>query len=152
MNTFLLILCTQEADEAQAAFEDYAPLKSKLGKNHPDPLVQSASLAAVAPPDVSYKLNLPKHIIYDGLLSSAQLETVIYACQNHEKFLHGGVRKGFFLGDGAGVGKGRQLAAMILESIMLGRQKHIWLSALADLKDDARRDLVSSFISYNTVL
>ena len=122
----------------------------KLGKNHPDPLVQSASLAAVEPPEVYYKLNLPKQIMDDGLLSSAQLETVIYACQNHEKFLHGNYRKGFFLGDGAGVGKGRQLSAIILENFIQGRKKHIWLSALADLQFDARRDLVTTI--YVTLL
>jgi hypothetical protein len=49
---------------------------------------------------------------------------------------------GFFLGDGAGVGKGRQLAGTILENWNCGRKKHIWLSVSADLKLDAERDLV----------
>jgi len=49
---------------------------------------------------------------------------------------------GFFLGDGAGVGKGRQLAGIIYENWLNGRKKHIWLSASSDLSFDARRDLV----------
>lgn len=82
---------------------------------HPDPLVQSASMAAVDPPLITYKLHLPRRIIINGLLSSPQLETVVYASQRFEQFLTGSTfpyRKGFFLGDGAGVGKGRQLAGM----------------------------------------
>ena len=114
----------------------------KIGKQHPDPLVQSASLAAVPPPDIYHQLLLPVNIIEEGLLSSAQLETVYYACQNHDKFLSTKCRKGFFLGDGAGVGKGRQIAAIVLENWYRGRKKHVWFSALGDLEEDARRDLV----------
>jgi len=40
----------------------------------------------------------------------------------------GVTRRGFFIGDGAGVGKGRQLAGTILENWLHGRTKHIWLS------------------------
>jgi hypothetical protein len=48
---------------------------------------------------------------------------------------------GFFLGDGAGVGKGRQLAGMILENWSMGRRRHVWLSVSSDLYLDALRDL-----------
>lgn len=51
------------------------------------------------------------------------------------------IRKGFFLGDGAGVGKGRQLAGIIYENFLQGRRRHIWISVSADLHLDARRDL-----------
>ena len=43
-------------------------------------------------------------------LSSLQLEGVLYACQRHLTLLPGGRRAGFFIGDGAGVGKGRQVS------------------------------------------
>jgi hypothetical protein len=49
---------------------------------------------------------------------------------------------GFFLGDGAGVGKGRQLAAIIFENWIQGKRKHVWFSASSDLRLDAERDLV----------
>ena len=39
------------------------------------------------------------------------------------------------------MGKGRQLAALVLENSMAGRRKHIWLSVSNDLAFDARRDL-----------
>ena len=40
----------------------------------------------------------------------AQLESIVYACQRHERMLPDNQRAGFFIGDGAGVGKGRTIA------------------------------------------
>ena len=39
-----------------------------------------------------------------------QLESIVYACQRHERMLPDKQRAGFFIGDGAGVGKGRTIA------------------------------------------
>ena len=50
-------------------------------------------------------------------------------------------RPGFFLGDGAGVGKGRQAAALIYENHLHGRRRHLWVSFSSDLRLDAIRDL-----------
>ena len=47
---------------------------------------------------------MPKNIIRSKL-SMLQLEAVDYACQAHETFLANKARRGFLLGDGAGVGK-----------------------------------------------
>lgn len=44
-------------------------------------------------------------------------------------------------GDGAGVGKGRTIAGLILENWRQGRRKHLWLSVGSDLKVDTKRDL-----------
>lgn len=49
------------------------------------------------------------------------------------------VRGGFFLGDGTGVGKGRQLAAMVLDNIARGRKKHLWVSTSIDLANEAAK-------------
>src|SRR3546814_4118781 len=49
-------------------------------------------------------------------------------------------RTGFFLGDGTGAGKGRQVAAIILDQWLRGRRKHIWISKTETLLEDARRD------------
>ena len=48
---------------------------------------------------------------------------------------------GFFIGDGAGVGKGRQIAGIMLDNYARGRRRHIWLSTSSDLHLDAQRDL-----------
>ena len=43
------------------------------------------------------------------------------ACARHEHFLPNGQRAGFFLGDGPGVGKGRQIAALVTENLLRKR-------------------------------
>ena len=42
---------------------------------------------------------------------------------------------------GAGVGKGRTIAGLILENWRCGRKRHLWISIGSDLRVDARRDL-----------
>jgi P-loop containing NTP hydrolase pore-1 len=80
-------------------------------------------------------------IINDGLLSRLQLEGVLYAGQRHQSILPDGKRAGFFIADGAGVGKGRQLSGIVLDNFSRGRTKHVWISISGDLRFDAERDL-----------
>ncbi len=49
-------------------------------------------------------------------------------------------RRGFFLGDGTGCGKGRQVAAIILDHWLRGRRRALWISKSDALIEDARRD------------
>lgn len=122
-------------------YSDYMPSKLKLGKKHPDPVVETASLSSVQPTDVWYKLGLPDETIRTGALSALQLEAITYASQQHEHFLPDGSRAGFLIGDGAGVGKGRTIAGVIFENYLRGRKRAIWVSVSNDLKYDAERDL-----------
>ncbi|CAD7698075.1 unnamed protein product [Ostreobium quekettii] len=132
----------EEDGEGQAGdtFQEYTPSKCKVGVPHPDPVVESSSLAAAEPPDITHKLRM-QDAVSKGVLSSLQLETICYACQCHDRILPDKRRAGFFIGDGAGVGKGRTIAGMILENWKAGRKRHVWVSISADLKHDARRDL-----------
>jgi len=122
-------------------FVPYVPAKLSGGKPHPAVIVESASMAAVTPPDITYRPHLAPEIISDGLLSDIQLERVIYAGQRHEQRLPDGSRAGFFVGDGTGVGKGRVLAGIIADNWNQYRQRAIWLSVNNDLLESARRDL-----------
>lgn len=70
----------------------------KLGKRHPDPVVETASLSSVEPTDVTYKLSIPNETINNGLLSALQLESITYASQAHEQLLPDGSRAGFLIG------------------------------------------------------
>ena len=69
-------------------------------------------------------------------------ETTIAVLPATKPSLFGAARqaKGFFLGDGTGAGKGRQVAACILDNWLQGRRRHIWVSKNEPLLEDARRD------------
>ncbi|GAA6092568.1 protein strawberry notch homolog 2 isoform X3 [Tachysurus ichikawai] len=122
-------------------YADYKPSKSTIGNSHPDRVVETSTLSSVPPPDISYTLSIPEAIIDSSMLSALQLEAIIYACQQHEVILQNKQRAGFLLGDGAGVGKGRTVAGIILENYLKGRRKALWFSVSNDLKYDSERDL-----------
>ncbi|KAL7732730.1 hypothetical protein ACLKA6_005878 [Drosophila palustris] len=123
-------------------FSSYWPSKLKGGSRHPDPVVETATLSSVELPDITYELALPEKVKNSHRLSALQLEAVTYACQAHEQLLPSGQRAGFLLGDGAGVGKGRTIAAIIYENYLRGRKRALWISVSNDLKFDAERDLL----------
>src|SRR3546814_13103198 len=107
-------------------------------KPHPTPLVQSAAMASVAPPRPSYRPMLPARLIADGILSDAQLESVILAGEAHGGHIAGSwnvdptwhivtaaadetadavrFRRGWLLGGGTGSGNGRQAGGLILQN------------------------------------
>ena len=136
-----------DADVGQAevviTFASYVPRNPQiaiLGKQHPDPVVESSALASVAAPKIDFsvsKLGLPQPIIVNRLLSNLQLESILYANYRHSIFLPGKRRSGFLLGDGAGIGKGRQIAGLVYDNYIRGRTKALWFSASTDLKNDA---------------
>merc|ERR1719319_1901610 len=122
-------------------YSNYKPSKLKVGRPHPDPVVETASLASVESADVWYQLSLPEDCINERKLSALQLESIVYASQQHEQILPDGNRAGFLIVDGAGVGKGRTIAGVIYENYLKGRKRAIWVSVSNDLKYDAERDL-----------
>ena len=90
----------------------------------PTQVVEAACLAAVPPPDITYELAIwQRWKPARGHLSALQLESITYACQAHQTFLYDGSRRGFFIGDGAGMGKGRQIAGLLIENLLHGRTK-----------------------------
>jgi len=134
-----------QGNEDDEVYSDYTPTKvaSDGSQKHPTPLVESAAMASVAPPDPTYKPDLPRSVI-ENSLSHAQLENVVYAGQAHQKFAPTGERRGYFIGDGTGVGKGRQIAAIILDNLRQGRKKAVWVSKSSNLIADAKRDMADT--------
>ncbi|HHX28361.1 MAG TPA: hypothetical protein GX716_05035, partial [Firmicutes bacterium] len=129
-------------DESSPVYSRYVPQKLKVegAKEHPSALAESAAMAAVVPIDPTYTPDLPKSLIEKGELSIAQLEPIVYAGQSHEQMLPDGKRRGYFIGDGTGVGKGREVAGIILDNMRRGRKKAIWASKNVKLLEDAIRD------------
>jgi len=106
--------------------------------------------------------HLPLGLVEQGLLSDAQLETVVLAGEAHSAQLAGAwcvdatfdvvsaapddaeaavrFRRGFMLGDGTGAGKGRQVAGIILDNWLKGRKRGLWVSESDTLIEDAQRD------------
>ena len=59
------------------------PARVTEGKPHPDPIVETACLANVLPPVPTYRHHIGP-CVAAGMLSDAQIETVIYANQRFE--------------------------------------------------------------------
>lgn len=133
-----------DSSEDNGTYATYTPekLNIKGAKPHPTKLVESSAMSSVHAPDLHYVPNLDRDIITKGVLSDAQLEAVMYAGQAHETVLPDGNRKGFLIGDGTGVGKGREISGIILDNFNSGRTKAVWVSVSSGLVNDARRDWV----------
>ncbi|GGH04908.1 methylase [Glycocaulis albus] len=156
---------TTEPQSAQPAgdsaiFARYRPSRVALedAKPHITPLVETFSMASVPAPKPTYQPCLPARVIKSGILTDAQLESIIYAGQAHERFIPGAYlpnesaldvnehpeghayRYGYFIADGTGVGKGREIAGILMDNLCRGRTRHLWISESATLIEDARRD------------
>ena len=125
---------------------------------HPTPLVESVAMGSVAAPQPEVSPRLPAGWQAHGLLSEAQCETLVYAAQAFARDLPGqfkvsqegtalelsdeghSYRHGFFLGDGTGAGKGRQIAAIMMDRWLAGERRHVWMTKNEALLEDARRD------------
>ena len=139
----------------------YRPSRVAIARaaSHPTPLVESIAMGSIAAPRPSHVPFLTAGLVAGALLSEAQLETLIYAGSAFERDLPGrfvptkegcdleaadesgsSYRTGYFLGDGTGAGKGRQIAGIILDQWLRGNRRHIWLSKNETLLEDARRD------------
>jgi protein strawberry notch len=133
---------TQETDQSSDdGFVPYISTRLTGGVDHPAPLVESAAMAAVVPPPITYRPHLDPQLVADGALSTVQLERICYAGQRHSQRLATGARAAYLLGDGTGFGKGRCLAGVIIDNYNQKRTRTLWLSISNQLLESTRRDL-----------
>ena len=107
---------------------DKDPVYSKM-KPYPGALVESAAMAAVHMPALTYRPELPERVVAGdpknpaSAISDTQLEAVAYIGQAHERILPDGSRQGFLLGDGTGVGKTREIIGALLDNFNSGTEE-----------------------------
>ena len=132
----------EREDEQPEVWAEYVCKTIDFGAPHPGHLVEASVLSSIELPPANYPVQESlKNQILNKSLSRIQLEGILYASQRFQYLLPDGSRAGFYLGDSAGVGKGRQISGIILDSLLRGRSRHCWLSVSADLHIDATRDL-----------
>ena len=154
-----------EGHTTEATFDPWTPdcIRISQAKEHPTALVQSAAMASIRAPQPKWQPLLPSAVVVDGILSEPQLESVVLAGEAHSRHLVTEYaisddwekaepvpagssafavrfRRGFALGDGTGAGKGRQVAAVILDNWLRGKRRAVWFSLSTKLVEDARRD------------
>lgn len=155
---------TGAAIDASGIYQAYRVARIRIpgAKDHPTPLTQSTALGSIDPPAPTYRPHLPTMLVTDGILSDGQLESIVYAGEAHARFMDGAfvrhpetgevtetgeddpagfrLRMGYFIGDGTGCGKGRQVAGVVMDNWIKGRRKAVWISKSDKLKEDAIRD------------
>jgi hypothetical protein len=129
-------------------FASYRPSRVTIegAPKHPAKLVEAGAMASVRGPRPTYRPQLPKAMIEAGHISEPSLEQVVYAGEAHEQMLPGTdrggrqVRRGYFIGDGTGVGKTRQIAGIVMDNWTRGRRKAVLVSKDKNLQKDARAE------------
>lgn len=114
----------------------------------PKQVIDDGFLSALQLESIVYASQAHEKKLPDGTRAGFLIgtnELIIFPCLNHyfPRRFHFKCLWSFvwYSGDGAGVGKGRTVAGIILENDLNGRKKSIWISVSNDLKFDVERDL-----------
>jgi len=112
-------------------------------KIHQGSIVETAAMASVDMPPLTYEPDLPNNLIESGALSDVQLVAIAYAGQAHNTFINmmgKKMRRGFMIGDGTGLGKTREILGIILDNWNQGRKLHVVISASDGLEGQLKKD------------
>ncbi len=135
----------EEEDESGSSYTVYRP--AIKGGQHPGLIVETKAMATVPMPPLNYRPSLPETVLgkspnYDNAkLSAIQMEAVAVAGMQNDIILPGGYRAAALIGDGTGVGKGREGAGILLDNWNKGRRRLVWVSKSKALMEATRRDL-----------
>ena len=114
-------------------------------KNHPSKVYESEHMSSIDLPKLEFSLNLkPNRFDLREGISDVQIEAVAYAVNTmYDWNSIDNNSRGFFLGDGTGVGKSRTIAGIFSELYMIEKEDYrgIWVSLNKNLEVDARNEL-----------
>ena len=138
----------QAVIQEEDPFSPYSVTKHIFAGSQPHPakIVESSYLATVPTPEPPVEgdegyMKLPEEVITEGRLSDLQAEAVQIILQRWATLFPDGKRPGFWLGDGTGLGKGREIGAAMWDNYIGGRKRAVWFSTNHQLIADAQRDL-----------
>jgi len=120
--------------ETEALYTPYVP--KSAGVKHPSDLITTTTLNFATPGTLDANALHPD-VLHSQALSAAQLDAIALARMAHLK------NKALLIGDGTGVGKGRELAGVCLNHLKHNPscKRFILVTASAQLEHDFRRDL-----------
>ena len=111
------------------AFQPYLPpaWTAETGApKHPANIVEAASMGAVPAPEVSYRPQIPEAM--RPHFSDVQMAAIAAAGQAFQGRTPGGEARGFFIGDGTGLGKAREILGIMLDRKAQGEPRAVLLS------------------------
>ena len=123
----------RELSDLADLYVEYTP--TVTGTPHPTSLVVTSTLRFATPPPSTDFLH--HSILCNPAFSAPQLDAIALARQAHLK------DRAFLLGDGTGVGKGRELAGMLMNHLLFhpSHRRFVFVTASAQLEADIVRDL-----------
>jgi hypothetical protein len=140
-----------DVDEDEATtqlYAQYVPHSFRQPGASPATLSEPVNLSIVRPPPLDGD-EVDARLLATGALHVAQAEFVAYAAQRWSKRAADGTRLGILTADGTGAGKGRLIAASIVNHVLnvtgagptpKEARRHIWVSVNPTLFQDASRD------------
>ena len=130
----------------QEIYVPWTPRYTTTTRNvtHPSPVYESVHMASVSPPLLNIQLcvNTSHNNTCQHNISDVQVEAIAYAMNAFDDANNiNNYTRGFFLGDGTGVGKSRILAGILSELWMRNNTnfRAIWVSINKNLENNAKR-------------
>lgn len=140
-----VIISDHKLEMKNNVYSDYKVIQeieeNELIFSHPSKVVEAETLFNINLPPLNEEFKkLIKERKWFGL-SKLQTETVVYACFSHEHYLSNGERRGYLIGDGTGIGKGRELCGIVSYNYDFGRKKSLWFTVSNSLIVSTIRDI-----------
>jgi len=127
-------------------FTPYRPGTTFEGaKAHPAKIEESAAMGSVKAPPIQYQPKISAKLLESGAISDVQLEGIASAGAAHQETLPATEgetprRRGWYCGDGTGLGKTRQMLGIVLDNFNRGRRRAVYLTPSMNLVSEIREE------------